>query len=404
MSNRRQFFQTASLASFAATAPQFVTRTALAAAPHKDTVLVVVQLTGGNDGLNTVIPFTDPDYAKSRPTIGIKADAVKKLSDTLAFHPAMSGLAGLYQGGVVGVIQGVGYPNPSQSHFRSMDVWHAATTAETLTDGWLGRAMVTSKTPLPGFHLAAGGNDVAPLALTGAPARVPSLGSLADFQLKTGDKQKAIIAAASRPREGMPGAPTLLDFVHRTATATYASSDKLSKLGAAYTPKATYPTSGLAQRLKLAAQLIDAGVGARVFYVAQDGYDTHAGQGGATGAHANLLSDLSGAITAFYQDVAARGHGNRVLLLTFSEFGRRAKENGSNGTDHGAAAPMLVIGGRVKAGIHGDHPSLTKLDDGNLRHSLDFRRVYAGVLRDWLGVDPVRVLGNGFDPLPVAKV
>lgn len=401
MSTRRQFLQTASLASFAATAPRFVARTALAAAPHKDTVLVVVQLTGGNDGLNTVVPFADPDYAKCRPTIGIKADAVKKLTDSLGFHPAMTGLAELYQKGVVGVIQGVGYPNPSQSHFRSMDVWHAASTAETLTDGWLGRAMGKSKAPLPGFHLAAGGNEAAPLALAGAPARVPSLASLADFQLKTGDKQKALIAEAARPMGG-PG-PGLLDFVQRTATATYASSDKLSKLGSAYTPKATYPTTRLADRLKLAAQLIDAGVGARVFYVAQDGYDTHAGQGGATGAHANLLGELSGAITAFYQDVAARGHGDRVLLLTFSEFGRRAKENGSSGTDHGAAAPMLVVGGRAKAGVHGEHPSLTKLDDGNLRHALDFRRVYAGVLRDWLSVDPAAVLGKGFDPLAVVK-
>src|SRR4051812_31324402 len=147
MPNRRAFLQTASLASFAATAPRFVARTALAAAPHKDTVLVVVQLTGGNDGLNTVIPFADPDYLKGRPTIGIKTDAVKKLTDSLGFHPAMTGLAELYEKGAVGIVQGVGYPNPSQSHFRSMDVWHAASTAETLTDGWLGRAM--GKTPLP---------------------------------------------------------------------------------------------------------------------------------------------------------------------------------------------------------------------------------------------------------------
>jgi uncharacterized protein (DUF1501 family) len=398
MSTRRTFLQTASLASFAATAPRFVARTATAAAPHKDTVLVVVQLTGGNDGLNTVVPFADPDYLKGRPTIGIKADAVKKLTAAVGFHPAMTGLTELYQKGAVGVVQGVGYPNPSQSHFRSMDVWHAASLAETLTDGWLGRAM--GKKSLPGYHLAASGNEAAPLALTGAPAKVPSLGSLADFQLKTGDKQKTLIAEAAKP---MADAPGLLDFVQRTATATYASSDKLSKLGAAYTPKVPYPATQLATRLKLAAQLIDAGVGARVFYVAQDGYDTHAGQGGATGAHANLLGELSGAVTAFYQDVAARGHGDRVLVLTFSEFGRRAKENGSSGTDHGAAAPMLLVGGRVKAGVHGAHPSLTAVDEGNLRHAIDFRRVYAGVLRDWLNMDPAGVLGTGWEPLPVVK-
>jgi uncharacterized protein (DUF1501 family) len=393
MHDRRRFL---SLASFAATAPGFVARTAAAAAPHKDPVLVVVQLTGGNDGLNTVVPFADPEYARARPTIGIKKDAVKKLTDAVGFHPAMSGLAELYQKGNVGIVQGVGYPNPSQSHFRSMDVWHAASTAEQLADGWLGRAM--GKASLPGFHLAAGGNDAAPLALTGGPARVPSLTGLADFQLKAAAAQKAVIADASRPAGDGPG---LLDFVRRTATATYASSDALRRVGAAYTPKATYPAGRLGDRLKLAAQLIDAGVGARVFYVAQDGYDTHAGQGGAEGAHATLLGELSGAVSAFYTDVAARGHGDRVLILTFSEFGRRAKENGSRGTDHGAAAPMLLVGGRVKAGVHGPHPSLTALDDGNLRHATDFRRVYAGVLRDWLKVDPVTVLGSGFDPLPV---
>ena len=401
MSTRRTFLQSASLASFAATAPRFVARTAAASAPHRDTVLVVVQLTGGNDGLNTVIPFADPDYLKGRPTIGIKPDAVKKLTDAVGFHPAMGGLAELYQAGHVGIVQGVGYPNPSQSHFHSMDVWHAGSVGESLTDGWLGRAM--GKAALPGFHLAASGNESAPLALTGAPARVPSLASLADFQLKAGKDQKSLITEASRPREGTEGGPGLLDFVQRTATATYASSDKLKAVGAAYTPKVPYPTTRLAERLKLAAQLIDAGVGARVFYVAQDGYDTHAGQGGATGAHANLLGELSGAVTAFHKDVSARGHGDRVLVLTFSEFGRRAKENGSTGTDHGAAAPMLLVGGKVKAGVQGDHPSLTRLDEGNLRHALDFRQVYAGVLRDWLRVDPVGVLGKGFDPLPVVR-
>jgi uncharacterized protein (DUF1501 family) len=233
---------------------------------------------------------------------------------------------------------------------------------------------------------------------------VPSVGSLEDFQLKTAaadksDKarQQQLIADASKPT----GSGSLLDFVRRTAVNTYASSDRLRQVGKNYVPKATYPATGLATRLKLAAQLIDAGVGARVFYVSIDGFDTHAGQGGAAGAHASLLEEVSGAIAAFYQDVAARGHGDRVCVMTFSEFGRRAKENGSKGTDHGSAAPMFLVGGKVKAGVVGDHPSLTKIPDGNLIHSTDFRRVYAAVLNDWLGVDPVPVVGNGFDPLGV---
>jgi uncharacterized protein (DUF1501 family) len=408
MTTRRQFLQSSALVGFGATVPTFLGRTAVAAPDAatpgaKDTVLVVVQLTGGNDGLNTVIPYTDPEYAKYRPTIGIKKNDVKTLTADIGLHPAMGDLAGLYEDDQLAVLQGIGYPNPSQSHFRSMDIWHAGGTDETLTEGWLGKSL--KQKPLPAFHLAADGNDTAPLALTGAPARVPSIASLEDFQLKTaaasaadGAKQKRLIEAVS---QGGSGEPDLLDFVRRTAANSYASSDKLQKLGKGYVPKATYPATQLANRLKLAAQLIDGGIGARIFYVSIDGFDTHAGQGGATGSHANLLTAVSGAVAAFYKDVAARGHGDRVCVMTFSEFGRRAKENGSHGTDHGSAAPMFLVGGKVKAGVIGQHPSLTKLDEGNLVHHTDFRRVYASLLTDWLGLDAVKVLGKGFDALPL---
>lgn len=409
MTTRRQFLQSSALVGFGATMPTFLGRTAVAAPDAakpgaKDTILVVVQLTGGNDGLNTVIPYTNPDYVRSRPTIGIKKNDVRKLTDDIGLHPAMGDLAALYDDNKLAIWQGIGYPNPSQSHFRSMDIWHAAGTDESLTEGWLGKAL--KQKPLPAFHLASGGNETAPLALTGAPARVPSITSLADFQLKTAAasatekaKQKRIIEDVGNP---LPtGQPDLLDFVRRTAVNSYASSNKLQKLGNGYVPRATYPNTALATRLKLAAQLIDSGIGARLFYVSIDGFDTHAGQGGVTGSHANLLTAVSGAIAAFYKDVAARGHGDRVCVMTFSEFGRRAKENGSHGTDHGSAAPMFLIGGKLKAGIHGQHPSLTKLDEGNLVHHTDFRRVYASLLTDWLGLDATPVLGKGFDKLPL---
>lgn len=413
MSTRRDFLATSTLLGFGATVPTFLGRTALAApatgaAGAKDTILVVVQLTGGNDGLNTVLPFKDAEYAKLRPTIGIKADAVKKLNDSLGLHPAMGDLAGLLDDRALCVVQGVGYPNPDQSHFRSMDIWQAASTADTLTEGWLGKAL--KQQPVPGFHLSSGGNEPAPLALAGAPARVPSITSLADFQLKTAaadgadKKSQTKLIEAVAGGASMSGSPSLLDFVRRTATNTYASSQRLQEVAKSYQPKATYPATPLANRLKLAAQLIDAGVGARLFYVSIDGFDTHAGQGGATGAHANLLGQVSGAIAAFYKDVAARGHGDRVCVMTFSEFGRRARENGSAGTDHGSGAPMFLVGGRVAAGVVGDHPSLTKLEDGNLKHSVDFRRVYAAVLGRWLGVDPTPILGPGFEPLKVFRV
>jgi uncharacterized protein (DUF1501 family) len=413
MTSRRDFLKTSTLLGFGATVPTFLGKTALAAPAAgkpgaKDTILVVVQLTGGNDGLNTVVPFKDPDYAKYRPTIGLKADDLKKVNDDLGLHPALGDLAGLLEDGSLSIVQGVGYPNPDQSHFRSMDIWQAASTAKTLTEGWLGKAL--KQKPTPGFHLSAGGNETAPLALAGAPARVPSITSLEDFQLKlaaadAGDKanQTKLIEEASKGTPAGTGQPDLLDFVRRTAMNTYAISQRLQDVAKNYQPKATYPGTGLATRLKLAAQLIEAGLGARIFYVSIDGFDTHAGQGGATGAHANLLGEVSGAVTAFYKDLKARGHGDRVCVMTFSEFGRRAKENGSNGTDHGSAAPMFLVGGKVKAGAVGDHPSLAKLADGNLVHHTDFRRVYAAVLETWLGVESKPVLGEGFKPLGVFK-
>ena len=408
MTTRRDFLRTSTLLGFGSTVPTFLGRTALAAPRAdkpgaKDTVLVVVQLTGGNDGMNTVIPFTNADYYKLRPTIAIAKDQIKKLSDDIGLHPAMGALQKLYiDDSAVCVVQGVGYPNPSQSHFRSMDVWHAASTAETLTEGWLGNAL--KKQGVPAFHLA-GGNEAAPLALAGAPVRVPSITSLDDFKLKTSgvtgadtNAQKGVITGLASGGHKPTEVPTtnLLDFVSRTQTSTYASSEKLAAIGKNYTPKVSYPNTALANKLKLAAQLIDADIGARLFYVSIDGFDTHAGQGGSAGAHANLLTQVSDGISAFYRDLAGRGHKDRVCVMTFSEFGRRAYENGSKGTDHGAAAPLFLVGGNVKAGSVGEHPSLKGLKEGNLVHSTDFRQVYAAVLDKWLGVDAKPIVGDGF--------
>ena len=415
MTDRRDFLRRSTLLGFGASVPGFVGRSALHARPtgaagSNDTILVVVQLTGGNDGMNTVVPFTNPDYYKLRPNIAIAKDQVKKLTDDLALHPAMGELAKLYTDqAAVGIVQGVGYPNPSQSHFRSMDIWHAASTEESLTEGWLGKSL--KQKAVPTFHLA-GGNESSPLALNGAPARVPSITSLEDFQLKMAsssgaDKaaQKSVITNVAKGDTGgsPPQTNNLLDFVSRTQMNSYASSDKLAAIGKNYVPKVTYPTGNLANRLKLAAQLIDAGIGARIFYLSIDGFDTHAGQGGATGAHANLLQQVSDGISAFYRDLSERGHKDRLCIMTFSEFGRRAGENGSKGTDHGSGAPMFLVGGGVKSGITGEHPSLTKLEAGNLIHNTDFRRVYAAVLQNWLGVDAKPVVGDGFKPLDVFK-
>ena len=409
---RRDFLKTSlatgSLVSWGLTVPAFLSRTA-AAAPDsgkpgaKETILVVVQLTGGNDGLNTVIPYNDPDYAKLRPSLKLPKDQIKKINDRVGLHPSLDGLAGLLQDQALCVVQGVGYPNPNQSHFRSMDIWQTASMAENLTEGWIGKALKQ----LPGagsFHIA-GKNENSPLALSGAPVRVPSIASLDEFQLQTtaasgADKkqQRMIIEEAAKMRESQPN---LLDFVKRTAVNTYDSSRRLQEIGKNYQPKAPYPNTPLASHLKLAAQLIDANFGARIFYVSIDGFDTHANQ---LNTHANLLRQVSDAMTAFYKDMAARGHKDRILMMTFSEFGRRAHENGSKGTDHGSAAPMFLVGGKVKGGVVGEHPSLTKLSMDNLVHHTDFRQVYAAVLDKWLGISSKDVLGDSFKPLDIFRM
>jgi uncharacterized protein (DUF1501 family) len=406
--SRRDFLKTTGLVAWGVSVPTFVSRTAQAAAPpgargSKDTILVVVELTGGNDGLNTVVPFKDPQYAKLRPTLQLPAAQLRKVNDELGLHPSLTGLAELLQDRSLCIVQGVGYPNPSQSHFRSMDVWQAGSTDDKLTEGWLGKALKKMPGGSQSFHLKSA-NQSSPVAFDGAPMRVPSIASLAEFQLRTtaasgADKklQEQVVEGAVKTKSSKPG---LLDFVSRTAANTYASSKRLAEIGRNYQPKSPYPNTPLANRLKLAAQLIDAEVGARIFYVSLENFDTHATQ---APSHANLLAQLSGAMTAFYKDLKARGHADRLLMMTFSEFGRRAKENGSRGTDHGSGAPMFLIGGKVKAGVVGAHPSLTDLEAGNLKFHTDFRQVYGSVLESWLGVSHREVLGREYQAVEVFR-
>jgi uncharacterized protein (DUF1501 family) len=410
---RREFLKysvaTGGLVSWGLTVPTFLSKTTLAAPladkkSAKDTILVVVQLTGGNDGLNTVVPFADPEYAKLRPTLKLPKDQLKKVNDQIGLHPSLEGLAKLLQDQSLCIVQGVGYPNPDQSHFRSMDIWQAGSTAATSSEGWLGRALKQLPNP-PAFHVA-GPNQTSPLALAGAPLRVPSIASLEDFQLRTSStsggtekkEQRALMEGAARPKSKQ--GTGLLDFVQRTAVNTYASSQRLQEIGKNYQPKAPYPNVPLANHLKLAAQLIDADIGARIFYVSIDGFDTHANQ---LNSHANLLRQLSDSMSAFYQDISARGHKDRLMMMTFSEFGRRPYENGSQGTDHGAAAPMFLVGSKIKAGAVGKHPSLTDHNFGNLKHSIDFRQVYAAILDKWLGVSSKEVLGQTLEHASIWK-
>jgi uncharacterized protein (DUF1501 family) len=412
MFNRRTFLKqtiaTTGLVAWGINAPRFLSQTALATpladkAGAKDTILVVVQLTGGNDGLNTVVPYADEGYGKLRNVLKIPKDQLKKVNDQIGLHPSLDGLAGLLEDKALCIVQGVGYPNPDESHFRSMDIWQGASQEKTITEGWIGKALVRLK-DTPAFHCAAD-NESTPLAFSGAPVKVPSLARLEDFQLKTlggsgADKsaQKRVIEEAAKIGSGKNTG--LLDFVQQTAVNTYASSKRLQEMAKNYEPKVPYPATGLANRLKLAAQLIEADMGARVFYVTIDGFDTHANQ---LQTHASLLKEVSDAMTAFFKDMAARGQRDRVLMMTFSEFGRRAKENGSKGTDHGSAAPMFLVGGKVKPGVVGAHPSLTDIPMNKLKHHTDFRQVYASVLDQWLGVPSREILGGEYKTVEVLR-
>ena len=367
-------------------------------------ILVVIEMSGGNDGLNTVIPYTDLGYAKARPVIGIPANDVVKLTSNIGLHPNMGAFKGLYEKGQLAVMTGVGYPNPNRSHFQSMDVWQTGNTEIDVRErtGWLARYFDKDGhfqgNPLSGITL---GSSL-PLTLFSdtVPASVIGGGADFGFQNQAGDKKQQMEALRALYAQGTV-AGSNAEFVRNVGSEAYSSSLELKKAFKDYDIKAgstaKYPQgSGLAAGLQTIAKLITGGVGTRVYYVGIGGFDTHANQ---PRQHANLLGDLSNSITAFYDDLALQGRANDVVTMTFSEFGRRVKENGSAGTDHGAASVMFLAGGGIKGGVYGDYPSLTDLDDGDLRMHTDYRSVYATLLDKWLATNSQPVLGGNFPHL-----
>jgi uncharacterized protein (DUF1501 family) len=386
MLTRRAFLQSSPLLALAPAVPVFVARTAQAAPTGPDhRVLVVVQLDGGNDALNTVVPYADPTYARLRPRLKIPRQELLRLSDTLGLHPALRPLEGLLQGGQLAVVPGVGYPNPNRSHFESMAIWHTARLdpEERRGYGWLGRAL----DPRAATSYALG--DSVPGALRGRRSVAVSLGRVEDLLL-------AELPALKQPGRA-DSADELLTFVCRQTVDAHAAAAQLSKI-ARGKDESPYPATGLGERLKLAARLLKSNLGARVFYTIQAGYDTHAAQ---ASTHATLLAELAGAVAAFFQDLEAAKLSERVALLAFSEFGRTIQENGSAGTDHGTAGVVLLAGPGVRGGIAGSMPSLTELVDGEPRMTTDFRRIYASLLESWLGLSSRAVLDGSFAPAPL---
>lgn len=399
----------AGIVGIGCTPPSFLCRAALAKgsegkAERDGRVLVILQLAGGNDGLNTVIPHGDDAYYKARPGIAIPKGAVLQLDKRLGLHPAMTGFKELHDEGSLAILQGVGYANPDRSHFRSMDIWHTARPEVVNTeDGWLGRALDATLDrhagTLPALAL---GMERLPLALVSAKVNVPTVGDLAGYQLHLGagpePARKLRRELIDQLTAGADAHGSDLDFIRKTARTAYTSAEKLKNVMASYKPAADYPATGLAQKLKMVAQVLATDLGTRVFFLSLDGFDTHAQQ---SAAHFGLLAELAGAVRAFFKDLKGHKLDDRVMLATFSEFGRRVKENGSLGTDHGAASQMFVVSPRVKAGIHGKHPSLTDLGEGDLKFHTDFRSVYATLLEKWLGFPSDPVLGKKFPTLNI---
>jgi uncharacterized protein (DUF1501 family) len=364
-----------------------------------DNVLVVVQMGGGNDGLNTVVPWSDDAYHRVRPAIGIAENAVLKLNDRIGFNPALKGLNELYKQGRVALVQGVGYPNPNRSHFEATQIWETASPDRPQQYGWLGRYLdrrFSAAKPASTFEAVSLGDSL-PAALVASHVEVPAIGALNAFAYNTGRDLASKQSAGVLYDGAKAGQSPYLAMIAQTARDAYHGGDVLRKQTAEFTNKATYAPNGFAQQLALAAKLIGSTAGSKIVFVSLGSFDTHAGQ---RAQQDRLLGYLGDGLLAFYADLAAHGLDKKVLTMTFSEFGRRVAQNASNGTDHGTAMPLFIAGGGVKGGIYGEHPSLTDLDrGGDLKFSTDFRAVYATVIEKWLGRNPAEVLTGAYPTL-----
>ncbi len=364
---------------------------------HSDSerILVVVQLSGGNDGLNTVVPYRDELYAKSRPKLGIPSSDVIKLDDQLGLHPSLRSLEDRCSANRFTIVQGVGYPVPNRSHFESMDIWHSCHAKKDRTQsGWLGRWISEQdsnpSTDSTAIHL---GSEPLPLACQERGVQVPSLSSLEQMRLKSKVIDAQGLEMKSEKAASSEGSGSLLDFVSTSTVAALQVSERLEKILAQPDATGDFPKTAIGEKLRAVSRLILSGVKTRVYYVTLDGFDTHANQ---PDVHATLLRQWSEALSAFLSRLEQSGQQDRVLVMTFSEFGRRVSENASQGTDHGAAAPMFLAGPRLPKIIQGPNPDLSDLDDGDLKYKIDFRSVYAAVLDSWLGTDSRKALDGDY--------
>jgi uncharacterized protein (DUF1501 family) len=409
---RRQFFK-GGVAAFTVTyaAPGFLSELALAQGAGSRN-LVVLYLSGGNDSLSMLVPYNDPFYYSRRPTIGIPAGNVLQIgSDAsrvpLGLHPRLTGLKQMFDGGRLALIQRTGYPNQSRSHFLGTDIWASGDPANPSSNGWVGRYLDSLPSPVDAL---AGWNTTRdlPRVLQSNKVSVPAIPSPATYAFASpnaGAEAAAERAAALRINSHVPVDRPELAFVYANAQAAMATLDRVATV-ATYGGSVAYPNTGLGQALRAVAGAMVRGIGTRVFYVTTGGFDTHSAQNPnqANGSYYNLMATLNDALFAFYTDLTNQGLLGDTLVLSFSEFGRRISENGSNGTDHGAASVMLAMGGRVNGGLYGTAPSLNtdpsnptlENSAGDVRFETDFRSVYARVIDGWLGGDSRAILNGDF--------
>jgi len=357
--------------------------------------LIVVQLSGGNDGLNTVIPYRNDLYFKARPTLALKETAgILPLSDDLGLHPAMKGLKGLYDQGQLAVLNAVGYPNPDRSHFRSMDIWQTGSGSEQLlTTGWLGRYLDSSCAGCALPYQALEVDDTLSLALKGQLRKGLAVKTPAKFHQLT---QSRYLSRLSQEKPAAT-ATSELDYLYKTLAETASSAEYLYDKSKVHASTATYPNTELGRNLKTTAELIGSGVESRVYYLALSGFDTHVRQHEQQG---RLLGELSDGLAALAADLQKSNEWENTLVMVFSEFGRRVTQNASNGTDHGTANNVFLLSGALrKPGLLNAPASLADLDQGDLRYQVDFRSLYASILTDWLGADDKLVLGPGIERL-----
>lgn len=411
---RRDFLKAtlgaSTLLSFTPAAPNFLVRSLMAAAPRRDdrdTVLVVVQLSGGNDGLNTVVPYGDDEYARNRTTLRLPTKDLHKIDSLMGFHPRMGAFMRLYEQGHLSIIQGVGYPNSDRSHEGAMRIWHTADPDQPgRQTGWLGRAVDSiwdpNSTNVPAVFV---GPIAQPFGLNAERAVVPSVRSPGDLVIQEMpdhlNRQSQRKRAAELPRAEQDN--PLTHFLQQCTLNSYTNSRRIEAVTKTAADTAEYPSFQLAGSLRTVAQLIRADIGIRIFFTELGGggiggFDNHANQ---LGNHCALLHHLSESVAAFIHHLKRDKLLHRVLLMTFSEFGRTVKENGRRGTGHGAAAPIFLAGGKLKGGLLGAHPSLTDLDNGALKFTIDYRRVYATMLDRWLGFKSRTVLDRQFELLDI---